>query len=256
MKDFYNLAKTLINKDKIQKIINRKTETILKAFEESNVSPKKIISLNWHCSLVDFATSGYDVSYISDDPDAIDYANALCEAYDVTITNHNVPLDTFCMKFHMDVDIEKYDCVLALDQYYTFSTSEDDQHSQLQDSLTLLNDDGILLTTLMDYKNIKFNSKLFADPFYLRNDDSEFIFINNRKWNQEDRKKWRHYAYVINQTTNELNSFEPVDRQAMFFKQLAYHTASLGWNNFVVHKKLIYKPMYSSENQYIISITR
>lgn len=256
MKDFYELAKTLINKDKIQKVINRKTETILKAFEESDVSPTKIISLDWHASLVDFAASGYDVSYISDNPAAIDYANALCEAYGVTITNHNVPLDTFSMKFHMDETIEKYDCVLALDQYYTFSTSEDDQRSQLQDSLALLSDDGILLTTLMDYKNIKFNSKVFAEPFYMRNDDSEFIFVNNRKWNQEDRKRWQHFTYVINQTTNELHSFGPTERQAMFFKQLAYHTAALGWNNFVVHKKLIYKPMYSSENQYIISITR
>lgn len=255
MADFYSLVKTLINKEKIQKVINRKTETIEKAFEENSVNPQRIISLEWHPSLVDFATNGLDVSYVSSDQNAHEYATALCAEFNVSVTAYDMPLDAFAMKFHMD-EIEAYDCVLALDQYYTFYGSEDDQRSALGQSLDLLKEDGILITTLMDYKNIKFNSKVFSEPFYMRNDDEEFIFISNRKWHQVDRKKWIHHTYAINQTTNELHAFNTVDRQAMFFKQLAYHTAALGWNNFVVHKKLIYKPMYSNESQYIISITR
>ena len=50
--------------------------------------------------------------------------------------------------------------------------------------------------------------------------------------------------------------FEPQQRQAMFFKQLAYHTATVGWTNFTVHKKLLYKPIYSNSGQYIISVTQ
>lgn len=256
MKDFYNLAKTLIHKDKIQKVINRKTETIQLAFEESASHPEKIISLGWHCSLPEFAKQGLDVSYVSDNPAVIEFAEALCKAYGVTITNHNMPLETFCVKFQLDEEITEYDCVLALDQYYTFADSEDEQRMMLQNSLSLLHDNGVLMTSLMDYKNIKFSSKVFSEPFYVRNDDNEYIIIANRKWNTEERKRWKHYEYAINQTTKELHAFGPTDRQAMFFKQLAYHTASLGWNNFIVHKKLIYKPMFSSETQYIISITK
>jgi hypothetical protein len=255
MADFYSFIKTLINKEKIQKVINRKTETIEKAFEGNSLNPHRIISLEWHPSLVDFATNGLDVSYVSNDQNAHEYAAALCAEYNVSITTYDMPLNAFAIKFHMD-GIEAYDCVLALDQYYTFYGSEDKQRNALGHSLDLLKEDGILLTTLMDYKNIKYNSKVFSEPFYMRNDNEEFIFISNRKWNQDDRKKWIHYTYAINQTTNELHAFTPSNRQAMFFKQLAYHSASLGWNNFVVHKKLIYKRMYSNESEYIISITR
>ena len=84
----------------------------------------------------------------------------------------------------------------------------------------------------------------------------EYILVSYRKWDQEDRKKWMHYSYAIDQTNKKMTVFEPQQRQAMFFKQLAYHTASAGWTNFTVHKKLLYKPIYSNSGQYIISVTQ
>jgi hypothetical protein len=97
--DFYSLVKTLINKEKIQKVINRKTETIEKAFEENSINPHRIISLEWHPSLVDFATNGLDVSYVSSDQNAHEYVTALCAEYNVSITTYDMPLEINIIRF-------------------------------------------------------------------------------------------------------------------------------------------------------------
>ena len=257
MNDFYDFATLLIDKDKIEKVIQRKASIIQRAFEEKHKSPERIISLEFHSILVDFALQGLDVSYISENSKLIKYVNNLCKEFDVKIKNHNMPLDAFCVKYHISKDDHPpYDAVLALDQYFTYATSEDEQRINLHNALSLLHSDGILLTSLMDYKNIKYNNKMFTEPFYISTGGVEHILVSYRKWNQEDSKNWMHYSYAINQTDKKMIAFEPQERQAMFFKQLAYHTATVGWTNFTVHKKLLYKPIYSNSGQYIISVTR
>jgi len=256
MNDFYDFATLLIDKEKIQKVIQRKASIIQRAFEEKHKSPERIISLEFHSILVDFALQGLDVSYISENSKLIKYVNSLCKEFDVKIKNHNMPLDAFCVKYHISKDDHApYDAVLALDQYFTYATSEDEQRTNLHNALSLLHSDGILITSLMDYKNIKYNNKMFTEPFYISTGGVEHILVSYRKWNQEDRKKWTHYSYAINQTDKTMIAFEPQERQAMFFKQLAYHTATVGWTNFTVHKKLLYKPIYSNSGQYIISVS-
>jgi len=257
MNDFYDFATLLIDKEKIEKVIQRKASIIQRAFEEKAKAPERIISLEFHSILVDFALQGLDVSYISENKKLIKYVDSLCKQFDVKIKNHNMPLDAFCVKYHMNKDKqEPYDAVLALDQYFTYANSEDQQRTNLHNALSLLHTEGILLTSLMDYKNIKFNNKMFTEPFYISTAGVEYILVSYRKWDQEDRKKWMHYSYAIDQTNKKMTVFEPHQRQAMFFKQLAYHTASAGWTNFTVHKKLLYKPIYSNSGQYIISVTQ
>jgi len=256
MNDFYDFATLLIDKEKIEKVIQRKASIILRAFEEKEKSPQRIISLEFHTILVDFALQGLDVSYISENKKLVKYVDSLCKEFDVKIKNYNMELDTFCVKYHMDEDKQPYDAVLALDQYFTYANSEDEQRTNLHNALSLMHTEGILLTSLMDYKNIKYNSKMFTEPFYINTGGVEHILISYRKWDKEDRKKWMHYSYAINQTTKKMIAFEPQQRQAMFFKQLAYHTATVGWTNFTVHKRLLYKPIYSNSGQYIISVCR
>ena len=104
MNDFYDFATLLIDKEKIEKVIQRKASIIQRAFEEKSKAPERIISLEFHSILVDFALQGLDVSYISENKKLIKYVDSLCKQFDVKIKNHNMPLDAFCVKFHMNKD--------------------------------------------------------------------------------------------------------------------------------------------------------
>ena len=99
MNDFYDFATLLIDKEKIEKVIQRKASIIQRAFEEKQKAPERIISLEFHSILVDFALQGLDVSYISENKKLIKYVDSLCKEFDVKIKNHNMPLDAFCVKY-------------------------------------------------------------------------------------------------------------------------------------------------------------
>ena len=88
MNDFYDFATLLIDKEKIEKVIQRKASIILRAFEEKEKSPQRIISLEFHTILVDFALQGLDVSYISENKKLVRYVNSLCKEFDVKIKNY------------------------------------------------------------------------------------------------------------------------------------------------------------------------
>ena len=74
-----------VDKDKIEKVIQRKASIIQRAFEEKHKSPERIISLEFHSILVDFALQGLDVSYISENKKLVKYVDSLCKEFDVKI---------------------------------------------------------------------------------------------------------------------------------------------------------------------------
>ena len=97
MNDFYDFATLLIDKEKIEKVIQRKASIIQRAFEEKHKSPERIISLEFHSILVDFALQGLDVSYISENEKLIKYVDSLCKEFDVKINETDAIIDVFLM---------------------------------------------------------------------------------------------------------------------------------------------------------------
>jgi len=254
MDPLHDFAATLIDVDRVEQIIQKKASILEDIFITNGVCRDRILSLTFNPIIIDFALQGSSVSFISENKLVIDYANKVAEYYDLDITCHETDFVSFCIQAKMNDDY--YDIVMGLDQYFTYASSEDEQSDNLHNALSLLYTDGMLVTSLIDYKNIKHNSRIFTEPYYMRSDASEHILISNRKWSQIDRKKWIHHSYAINQTDNSVQIFDPIQRQALFFKQLAYHTQVVDWRSFAVHKNTLYKPVYSNNGQYIISIMR
>lgn len=158
-----------------------------------------------------------------------------------------------CIQMSLGIS-KKYDVILGLDQYLTFVLGEETQAEHISYILDLLADNGVFLTTTLDYKNTHHSRRTFLDPYLYHATDKSFIFLCYREWDETNRKQWTHYTYVIDQKTGETKLLNLEPRQAIFFKQLAYHANAFGKTNFTVHKNITYKPLYSSEGQFIITI--
>ena len=158
-----------------------------------------------------------------------------------------------CIQLSLGVS-KKYDVILGLDQYLTFVVGEEKQAEHISYITDLLTDDGVFLTTTLDYKNTHHSRRVFLDPYLFTVDDSSYIFVSSREWDKADRKKWKHNSYVIDCKTGESSLFDSELRQAIFFKQLAHHAAVNGKTKFTVHKNITYKPLHSNEGQFIITI--
>jgi hypothetical protein len=250
----YDYASRLIEPDRVEQITEKKASILDEVFVSKGVHPNCILSLTFNLVIIDFALQGSDVTFISENQLAIDYAKSVTKFYDLNIKCYKMDFVTFCIQAHQNN--EKYDVVLGLDQYFTYAESENEQRDKLHHSLELVDDSGMLLTTLIDYKNLRHNNKIFTDPHFITSNNGDHILISNRQWDIENRKQWVHHSYAINQTTCETVFFPPIIRQAMFFKQIAFHTSAVGWTSFTVHKNKLYKPLYNNHGQYIISIMR
>jgi hypothetical protein len=145
---------------------------------------------------------------------------------------------------------QKFDWVLAPDEWITYAETEDEQRQQL--SLVSKIARKGFFTTIKDYKNMFANQRYFEEPFVLRANTGDAITIRQREWDQTDRQAWTQKNYIIH--GDELLICEPVRRRTMYFKQLAKFTSDLGSTRFKVEKQNMYKPAFSKTFEYVVCI--
>ena len=148
-------------------------------------------------------------------------------------------------------DNHVFDMVLAVDQATTYVDTNQNQQELVNNLAKVTNQ--TLVTTLKDYKNLKSQEKLFDEPFYIKyNDGKEKIFLNHRKWDQQDRQAWEHYTYITDENQQTI-VIGPVKRRTMYFKQLAKFLHDNNVQDFTVHKTPMYKSIFSRTFEYIIT---
>ena len=145
---------------------------------------------------------------------------------------------------------KKFNWVVATDEYFTFSASEDEQREKIELAVTLAKD--LILTTLRDYKNQDFRDREFSQPLAVHRNSSSRIFLEYHNYDFNDKNLWKTVVYELQETSSTMNG--PYARRSMFFKQMAKFSLDAGAKEFYVHKNLMYKSLIKKNYEHVISI--
>jgi hypothetical protein len=152
----------------------------------------------------------------------------------------------------LDAYHKQFQLVVAVDEYFTYSDSEQGQKDAIAKICNLA--DSCVITTLRDYKNQDYRDREFSQPAVARTVDTATVFLQNHSWDTEDRSAWSTMIYAIVQNNNSLKSFGEFARRTMYFKQLAKFSTDAGAGGFLVHKNLMYKGLTSKNYEHVITI--
>ena len=145
---------------------------------------------------------------------------------------------------------KQFQCVIAMEEYFTFATSDQDQQDKIAKICNLAS--AFVVSTLRDYKNQDYKDREFSQPANVRNGKNTRIFLENHDWDLQDRTQWNTMVYEIEGSS--LKTYGMFDRRTMYFKQLAKFSMDAGAVNFLVHKNLMYKSLIKKNYEHVVSI--
>lgn len=144
----------------------------------------------------------------------------------------------------------KFESVIALDEYFTFAATDQEQRDRVTEICNLVTE--YMITTCKDYKNQEFKDREFSIPALIRTADSNDIYLEFHDHDLHDRNSWKTRVYEIAGT--QMTATSSFDRRALFFKQLAKFSSDAGAVGFSVHKNLMYKSLIKKNYEHVISI--
>lgn len=181
--------------------------------------------------------------------------NPLCLGLDnFGITEVDEPVLEFLReqgKTFTEVDLtntQPWDYVLAMDEYYTFAESDEEQQQKIRvlSSVTKTR----LITTLRDYKNLNYRDKEFSMPVSVVNDNDRTIYLEYHM--HGGTSHWDSVVYDLDGENNLLHG--PYKRMPMYFKQLAKFSMDGGAKAFLVQKNMMWKGLIRRNFEHVISI--
>ena len=159
-------------------------------------------------------------------------------------------VDFTYLDFDSIVSKKQFDAVVAVDEYFTFAETDQEQRSMVEKLIEMTN--GFIITTLKDYKNQDFKEKEFSYPILVRGPNSKKIFFEQYEYSLIDRNACSGTNYIVDDESVAVVG--PFSRRAMFFKQLAKFSLDAGAQNFLVHKNLMHKSIIKKNYEHIITI--
>ena len=145
---------------------------------------------------------------------------------------------------------EKFDVCLALDEYFTYVETEQEQRTLLEDIKAVT--DGYLITTLQDYKNSAPHKRSQVDTIATYG-TSESIILDQNILDKNNRQNWKNYIYYI-ENHSDLTVLGPENRRTMYFKQLAKYSSDLNGSDYVIQKNLLYRGFFKKNYEHIITL--
>lgn len=146
---------------------------------------------------------------------------------------------------------KQFNCVTAVEEYFTFADSEESQRQNIERLIGLAKD--VVITTLKDYKNQDFRDREFSQPLAVRNNRDNKIFLEYHDYDFVDKNSWKTTVYELQ--GNDAVVYGPFARRSMFFKQMAKFSLDAGAKDFYVHKNLMYKSLIKKNYEHVISIS-
>lgn len=147
---------------------------------------------------------------------------------------------------------KKFQCVIAMEEYFTFAESDQDQQTKIAKICSLAT--SFVISTIRDYKNQDFKDREFSQPIMVRNSGNNKMYFESHDWDLKDRTLWTSTVYEITSPENALEVYGSFQRRTMFFKQLAKFSMDAGAVNFLVHKNLMYKSLIKKNYEHVVSI--
>lgn len=145
---------------------------------------------------------------------------------------------------------QKFDLVVALDEYFTFSDSDDEQKAKIDAVCGMTS--GVMVTTVKDYKNQEYKDREYSQPAVLRNGTELTTFVEIHEWDFKQKNSWSTMVYMLNTRSPEfLGTYK---RRSLFFKQMAKFSLDTGASDFRVHKNLMYKSVLKKNYEHVITV--
>jgi hypothetical protein len=217
-------------------ILKRKKEILEEIAEFHNFTPNKVLYVGFNPAMLVDTTKDIWLTHASQD--ARDF-----------LAKNNIRF-SYISEDKLSSYSKQFDCVIALDEYFTFAKNDNAQRLQVQEICSLARE--YVITTCKDYKNQDFKDREFSIPALVRNSQSTEIFLEFHDHDNVDRNSWKTMVYQI--SNQSLIFSEPFARRAMFFKQLAKFSHDAGATGFNVHKNLMYKSLIKKNYEHVISI--
>ena len=212
---------------KLDDQVARKQEILDGVYRTENLEPQSILFVGFNPAILSCRAKHIAVTEISEQAQAFLTSRKIKYVY----------IDTAKLDQHR----KQFDCVVAMDEYFTFATSDQEQQDKIAKICNLAT--AFVISTVRDYKNMDFKDRDFSQPVMVRHGGNSKLFVENHDWSLQDRTSWTSMVYEIDNLTNSLTSYGTFERRTMFFKQLAKFSIDAGAVNFLVHKNLMYKSL-------------
>jgi hypothetical protein len=221
---------------KQDEIIKRKQEILDAVFAHHRVSPQTLLFVGFNPAMFAFKQHKITVSHITDD--VLAYIRKQIPSAEIVEWNH------------MELGVDQFDAVIAMDEFLTFAETEDAQHAQLLKICALSKQTTI--TTLRDYKNQGFKDREFSIPSLVRGTSSDRIYLEYHDYDLQDRNAWLRSIFEIEGST--MRAYAGFQCRQMFFKQCAKFSLDAGARDFLIHKNIMYKSLVKKNYEHVISM--
>jgi hypothetical protein len=219
-------------------VVARKQEILDGVYRIENLEPTSVLFVGFNPAIISCRAKTIAVTEISD------RAQTFLKSQGITFS------------YIDSKDLSKYtkafQCVVAMDEYFTFAHSDQEQQDKIANICSLAS--TFVISTVRDYKNMDFKDRDFSQPVMVRNGADHKLFVENHDWELKDRTLWNSMVYEIDQPSNALTTYGIFQRRTMFFKQLAKFSMDAGAVNFLVHKNLMYKSLIKKNYEHVVSI--
>jgi hypothetical protein len=222
--------------NKKQEIIQRKTSIVDSVCQQHKISPQSVLFVGFNPALFSCAADNIYVTEVDNN----------AQIY-IQSQNSKVQFITIDSLFNYD---KFFDVIVALEEFFTFSDSENDQKVQFE--MICRAAKSLVITTLRDYKNQEFKDKEFSIPAVIKNDDQTNVYLEYHDYDSTDRNAWCRVVYEIAGKTLVYNG--PFACRNMYFKQCAKFGYDMGAKEFLIHKSIMYKSLIKKNYEHVISI--
>ena len=233
-----SVLSALIFNPRSDDVILRKQEILDGVYRTENLEPQDILFVGFTPAILSCKAKNISVTEISDA--ALDF-----------LKSKNIKF-TYIDPAELEKHQKQFQCVVALDEYFTFANSDQEQQNKIAKICNLATD--FVISTIRDYKNMDFKDRDFSSPATVRNNGTSKVFIETHEWDLKDRTRWNTMVYEIEAPSGTLTTYGLFERRTMFFKQLAKFSMDAGAVNFLVHKNLMYKSLIKKNYEHVVSI--
>jgi hypothetical protein len=217
----------LHNKNK--EIVERKQDIIDKITEFYNVSPQSYLFIGFNPAILSVTAKEIFVTEVSD------------TVYDWIKSKRPE------IKFLEQP--QKVDCVIAVDEYFTFAESDQAQKDLINNICLIANE--LIITTVKDYKNQDFKDREYSQPALIKSNGLT-AYTEIHDWHQVDKNSFTTMTYELAGAKAQCRAVS--HRKTMYFKQMAKFCMDTGATDFLVHKNLMYKSLIKKNYEHVISV--
>jgi len=144
----------------------------------------------------------------------------------------------------------KFDCVIAMDEYLTFCDSDEEFKQKISIVSNLCS--NLFITSVKDYKNQDFKDREYSIPAIIKSPNAITAFTEIHNWSLNEKSSYRTYLYELRNSNSICHGH--YSRKPIYFKQLARFCSDAGAADFLVHKNVMYKSLIKKNYEHVISV--